>query len=222
MQKIIPFKKDIVFKDRIDEISSISMDHHLIREEYIIKGEFTVEGEFITNAQKEPFHFDIPYLGNLDDNYEVEKCVIDIDDFYYEIMEPNKLMIHIDILVDKLSEKPLIIEEIPTLVEEDLKEEREEFMEEKEEVIEENRKEIVSEKEVEEENRVENVAEVTKVFDSVSNEAYMTYRVYIVREGDTISSILEKYQINEEDLRKYNVINELSLGDKLIIPNEKN
>ena len=50
----------------------------------------------------------------------------------------------------------------------------------------------------------------------------MTYRVYIVREGDTVSSILEKYQITEDSLRKYNVINELTLGEKLIIPNEKN
>jgi len=71
MQKIIPFKKDIVFKDRIDEISSISMDHHLIREEYIIKGEFTVEGEFITNAQKEPFHF---IQGSLD-RFHLSQCL---------------------------------------------------------------------------------------------------------------------------------------------------
>jgi len=33
---------------------------------------------------------------------------------------------------------------------------------------------------------------------------------------------INNIEINEEDLRKYNVINELSLGDKLIIPNEKN
>ena len=53
-------------------------------------------------------------------------------------------------------------------------------------------------------------------------EAYMTYRIYIVREGDTIESILDKYGLSLDELSKYNVINELNIGDKLIIPNEKN
>ena len=50
----------------------------------------------------------------------------------------------------------------------------------------------------------------------------MTYRVYIVRENDTVDSIVEKYQITKEELSKYNILNNISIGDKLIIPNEKN
>ena len=50
----------------------------------------------------------------------------------------------------------------------------------------------------------------------------MTYKVYIVREGDTIESILEKYAVTLEQVTKYNVINELNIGDKIIIPYEKN
>lgn len=209
MQKIIPFKKEIVFKDRIDEIVSISMDHHLMREDYKINGNFIVEGEYINNDKKEAFHFDIPYSGSLDEDYNVEKCTLDIDDFYYEILEPNKLSIHIDILVDKLSEKPLI-EDIPIL--EDLDNTRNGIVEE----------EISTKEEVVSLVEESNAQQVEKVLNDKLEEAYMTYKVYIVREGDTLSSILEKYQINEENLRKYNVINELSLGDKLIIPYEKN
>lgn len=221
MQKIIPFKKEILFKDRIEEIVSISMDHHLMRDEYNITGEFVVEGEYLNNSIKDKFRFELPYTGTLDKEYDVDKCSLDIDDFYYEIIEPNKLSIHIDILVDKLSEKPLI-EEIPLLEE---REDRKEIIEEKNNVEEENRDEIVVEQEEELEQASlemeENVTAVTKVFGDKLEESYMTYRVYIVREGDTIPSILEKYQISEEHLRKYNVINELSLGDKLIIPHEK-
>ena len=181
------------------------MDHHLERENYQIKGDFIVEGEYTTSEKKDTFHFEIPYLGYLEENFNVDNVELDIDDFYYEIIDSNKLSIHIDIAVDKLTEKPLLeekVEAIPVLAKE----------EEKEPVVE-------KEEEVREEEREEQT-----VFESPSHleEAYITYKVYIVREGDTISSILEKYQIEEEKLRKYNVINELSIGDKLIIPNEQN
>jgi len=42
--------------------------------------------------------------------------------------------------------------------------------------------------------------------------------VYIVREGDTIDSIMSKYKITRDLLNEYNDLNELKLGDKLIIP----
>lgn len=217
MKKIIPFKKDILFKNTIEEITSISMDHHLENEEYSVKGDFIVEGEYVSSGSKDKFHFEIPYLGYIEDRYDISAVTLDIDDFYYEITEPNKLSIHVDILVDKLTEKPLI-EEIETIpvIEEDVRTVEEEKEEERD---------SVKEEEVKEEEKEERMnEEVTQVFSNQNSleEAYMTYKVYIVREGDTVSSILEKYQITEENLRKYNVINELSFGDKLIIPNEKN
>ncbi len=210
MQKIIPFKKEILFKNTIEEITSISMDHHLHREDYAVKGDFTVEGEYKSNSGTDTFHFEIPYLGYLEDHFDVSNILLDVDDFYYEITEPNKLSIHIDILVDKLSEKPLLEEE--PIREEVIKEEttREEVK------VEEPKKEEIREPLVE--------PAVATVFsnDVVQEEAYMTYKVYIVREGDTIPSILEKYGITEEILHQYNILNELNVGDKLIIPNEQN
>ena len=205
MQKIIPFKKDIVFKNTIEEITSISMDHHLYHEEYAIKGDFIVEGEYVSGNAKDNFHFEIPYLGYLEDHFDLSNLSLDIDDFYYEITEPNKLSIHIDILADKLTEKPLLEEEVEPVIEDSVLEEETKALEEREEVKEEPR-------------MVESVFSNT----SMMEDAYMTYKVYIVSEGDTISSILEKYQLTEEQLRQYNVINELSIGDKLIIPHEQN
>ena len=46
----------------------------------------------------------------------------------------------------------------------------------------------------------------------------MTYKVYIVKEEDTIEKIYEKYKVNRELLEKYNNLNEIKLGDKIIIP----
>lgn len=53
-------------------------------------------------------------------------------------------------------------------------------------------------------------------------DEYVTYRVYKVSEGDTIDSILAKYNITKEMLSDYNNIENIVPGDKLIIPtNEK-
>lgn len=55
-----------------------------------------------------------------------------------------------------------------------------------------------------------------------NEEQYVTYRVYKVLETDTIDSILSKYNITKEMLSDYNNIENISTGDKLIIPtNEK-
>ena len=55
------------------------------------------------------------------------------------------------------------------------------------------------------------------------DEKYVTYRVYKVLENDTLDTILSKYNITKEMLSDYNNIENITTGDKLIIPtdNEK-
>lgn len=201
MHKIISFKKEITFNNSIEEIVSISVDDKLELDNLKIKGNFVIEGEYLTVSRNESFHFDIPYLGYLEDEYDTNGSIIKVDDFYYEIVEPNKLALSIDILVDDLKVKKLINEEV---VEEDIREA---------EIVETTKEDILEDKSEEREK---------VIFKEDYAEAYMTYRVYIVREGDTIESILDKYGLSLDELSKYNVINELNIGDKLIIPNEKN
>ncbi len=66
------------------------------------------------------------------------------------------------------------------------------------------------------------VPEVKSIFDSFDDkmENYASYKVYIVREEDTIESILVKYTIAREELEKYNNLKEIKIGDKLIIPSK--
>lgn len=201
MHKIISFKKEITFNNSIEEIVSISVDDKLELDNLKIKGNFVIEGEYLTVSRNESFHFDIPYLGYLEDEYDTNGSTIKVDDFYYEIVEPNKLALSIDILVDDLKVKKLINEEV---VEEDIREA---------EIVETTKEDILEDKSEEREK---------VIFKEDYAEAYMTYRIYIVREGDTIESILDKYGLSLDELSKYNVINELNIGDKLIIPNEKN
>ena len=193
MQKTIPFKKEILFKNTIEEINNISIDHKLEVDGSMIKGDFSVTGEYQYANQKEGFNLNIPYSSYIDDTYDTEKASLDISDFYYEITEPNKLCLFIDIGVDNLSEKPLI-----------------------------GLNATDSTLKSEPEDRISATEEPFFDTDSHTKEEYITYKVYIVREGDTIQAVLDKYNITHEQLIKYNVINELIVGEKLIIPHEKN
>ena len=71
------------------------------------------------------------------------------------------------------------------------------------------------------ENTTENIN--NNIFEpNQEEEKYVTYRVYKVLDNDTIDSILAKYNITKELLADYNNIENITPGDKLIIPtNEK-
>lgn len=73
------------------------------------------------------------------------------------------------------------------------------------------------------ENETENENINNNIFNTTDEEEkYVTYRVYKVLEGDTLDTILTKYNITKEELSDYNNIENITPGDKLIIPtNEK-
>ena len=77
----------------------------------------------------------------------------------------------------------------------------------------------------EEEARKGETEEVEEKINSIFNkgsfdtDSYVAYNIFIIREGDTLDSIMEKYNITEEELKKNNDLSNLQLGDKIIIPN---
>ncbi len=232
MKKIIPFKKEIVFKTNLSEITSISLEHTLqVDKNNMVIGEFIVSGEYKmvdTSVNVEAFSFNIPFEVSIDEKYIIDKVIVDIYDFYYEIINNNVLALNIEVIVDRLREKPLIDEIIENGLEEVEKVKDEIELEEKEkekeiEAIEEEeeiRKEAET-NELEEREINENDVEITKsLFDNFDSrsETYMTYKVYIVREGDTLDVLIQNYGVSKEELEKYNNLNELNIGDRLIIP----
>ena len=57
------------------------------------------------------------------------------------------------------------------------------------------------------------------IFDTISSdETFVTYYVYIVREQDTLEYITDKYKVTKEDLSLYNDIENIKPGTKIIIP----
>jgi ribosomal protein S17 len=205
MKKIVPFKKDIIFKTNLKEIISIALDHELSKEDNFIKGKFVVAGEYKmleTSINTEKFSYDLPFTVELNESYILDNVVIDIDDFYYEIINDNILSVHIDVLIDNIEEKEIIKEEI------------EPILEEKEWVREELP--IVEGRCVEKEDTPPK--KEVQFIESDLKETYKSYTVYIMRENDTIESVIQKYGINKEILDLYNDLNNIKIGDKIIIP----
>lgn len=228
MKKIIPFKKDIIFKTNLSEITSIALEHTLHTEgDDLITGEFVISGEYKMaddSVNTEPFSFNLPFDITLDSSrYILDNVAVDIDDFYYEIINDNVLSVNIEVSIDKLEEKPLI-EDSPVIINNMLIDEESEL----ENSI--GRKEEFMDKEELKDNdlvsvRTESSDEESRTwFDSFDNskETYTTYKIYIVKEGDSIELILQKYGIVKEDLEKYNDLNEIKIGAKLIIPATSN
>lgn len=215
MKKTVPLTKEIPFKSNLAQIVSIALDQDFSLEDRTVKGNLLISGSYKMNdvsVNTENFSYNIPVNIELSDKYILDDMVIDIDDFYYEIIDNSILSVNIEIGLDKLEEKEEI--EYPIKYEPEIIEE----------VI--NINPVVENNELEKQERMD-IKEVKNLFDSLdeSSETYSTYKVCIVKESDTIESIIMNYNINRELLEQYNDISDIKIGDKLIIPsiiNEKN
>ena len=229
MKKIIPFTKDIKFNTKIYEITSISLENTLsLKSNNIIDGEFIISGDYKINDSSintEPFIYGLPFDINLDTKYDTNKLIIDIDDFKYEIINEEILKVNIDVLLDNIEIIEEKIEEKikPDIIIEARKDKSEEVLEEYIDIKEDNNmKDLFKEDEKEaimvNKEVIDN--QVTSIFDNFDSkdEKFVSYYVHIVRENDNINSICAKYKVTEDDLKEYNNCDEITLGNKLIIP----
>ena len=223
MKKLVPFKKDILFKTNIFEITSISLEHTLKKTgDNLISGEFIVSGDYkITDTPNtDPFTFNLPFDIELDSDYILDKASASIDDFYYEIVDENILRVIISISIDNLEKKEVKLNEVKIERSNELIEKLEGDdmrMCIEQENVSSSKKDIEEEKRcVEEENVNKDIGNLFEIDES--EEKFSTYRVYIVREDDTIESILNKYDINKEKLEEYNDLTDIKVGNKIIIP----
>lgn len=234
MKQIIPFKKDLPFKTKVSEITSISLERELkVEEEGIVSGVFHITGDYKMNEgsiNRESFSFDLPFDITLDPRYDIETVTSDIEDFYYDVENEDTLKVNIDLFVEAsyLPEKELeevrkVPEELtlPDEIPEEVKEMEDTF---KEEVIEPTpviiEKDIMTKEEQKErESAIDMPSLAQDLFSNLDDtETYTTYYVYIVKEDDTIDKIMTKYGVSKEDLEIYNEISTIKPGDKVIVP----
>lgn len=272
MKQIIPFKKELLFKTKVSEITSISLEHTLsLKNDDLISGEFHITGDYKMtegSINREAFAFHLPFDIALDSRYDMDSIVIDIDNFYYEIVNNEFLQVNIDVYVegekleeevtDKvteikegLPEKTIVVEATEKVQEEEeLVREKKELEPKKEVIVSEvgdrnmlNQEEILDSSCSSEElkrddeiftNNIEYKApEVVtletdnhvgnkefNIFENIDNsDTYVTYHVYIVKENDTVDTILTKYGVTKEEVLLYNDLENIKPGTKLIIPN---
>lgn len=222
MRQTIPFVKDISFNSKIAEITSISLEQNLKMEnDDSVVGTFTVSGKYKVNQisiNEEEFKKDINFDITLDDKYDSSKVIIDIDDFYYEIVNEEYLRVHIDVLIDNLTyikkeEKP-VIQEVEKEVLTELKT-NERASDIKEDKIKEEKVNIVKQEDEQSKRDVKDSI-TTNFLDE--KEQYITYKVHIIRENETVDTIIEKYNVSKEELEKYNSLDNVVLGTKIIVP----
>ena len=249
--KIVPFVKDIKFNTKLSEITSISLEHDLKLEDLSVAGEFIIKGNYKINdisINKEEFNFKVPVYITLDEKYDSSKVAIDIDNFFYEIINDEVLRVHIDVSLDNLE---IIKEDVKPIIEEVNKKKEEIIMpddlkikddeklvgnlrsddkkEVKKEVVEETvKKEEKKEKEVKKEESVKEEKTKKSQKEEIENaiksnflseeEMFVTYKVHIIRENETVEDIVKKYETTKEELELYNDLSNVVLGTKLLIP----
>lgn len=244
MKKIISYEKDILFKTKIGEICSISLEHDFTVDDGFLKGEFILEGDYKPNGlslNRESFNYHLPLEYELEKNADVGTLSYDIDNFEYTV-EDDCLSVYIDfgIRYDEIKIEP----NIPEITEEDLNkdiEEEIEVQERSEEAPEEyeeiKEKEDTKKEKLEEidfdivledgvlptsdEVRLEKEEEDMIVESTLETDEFITYHVHIVREGDTLDSIANKYGCTIDLIKEYNNVETLEIKSKLIIPDIK-
>ncbi len=207
MKKKITFDKTIEFPTMIGEITAISLEENLkFIDEASVEGKLLLIGKYkMTEASRleEDFSYEIPTEIALTEKININNSNIEISDFNYEIEEMN-LVCHIELEING-----------------------EELLDEENDEIRECDGDITIEKEIEiplieetEENLDEEERNINSLFSNLDDDAdtYGTFLVYIVRQNETINSIIEKYNTSLEELEKYNDLKEINIGTKLIIP----
>lgn len=244
MKQIIPFTKEIVFKNNIASITSISLEHEERVSDNEINGDFNIYGEYKEHndtTEVLDFKYHIPFTTLIPDNLNADTVKVDIEDFTYDTVEPDVIKVNIDISIEgeeitrieepTVIEEPTIIEESP-IIEESLTKEamfkKTEAIEEREDNqnnitlnnidIKDNNTNIETNVNINTNNVITNetIEETEPV--TVENNDYITYHIHIVKDSETIEDIIKKYDTTLDNIKMYNNITNLNYGDKLIIP----
>lgn len=249
-------EKELLFKNNIIDITSISLDSNYKIEGNKIVGNFIIDGEYKiheVSINKEKFDFKIPFSYEISDDIDNNTIKVDITNFVYDYKK-DELIVNIDYEITGDKKSILLFDDEESLDEFLSKREVEvvdtrindikDSIDKKEEINsidKEDRKSIdkIEDKELidkkqelslddtrEDKNiKIDTIKEINKVetdniINSINNsDNFITYKIYKIHENETLESIVIKYHTTIDDLKEYNDLNNLNIGDKIIIPN---
>ena len=245
MNEVFTLDKEFLFKSKIYEITSISIEQDSKIEGSNLVGEFIVSGSYRLHEisiNKEDFSFKIPFKHELKSNINLDTIKLEINDFNYNFNNYDELSVHIEYIVtaeagikvfesaekldDFLNEQKK--EDVDII---DLREDRQEYKndipmlvasdeltpkEEKVDIL--CPGDVGFIKEPKEDNKIDE----NMLINSINEEdEYVLYHIHTVGISDSIESITKKYNISVNTLKEYNSFENLELNMKLIIPNEE-
>lgn len=253
-------EKELLFKNNIKDITSISLDSDYKIENSSLVGNFIISGEYKiheVSINREKFNFKIPFNIEIDKDIDKKTIKLEITNFVYDYKQ-DELIVNIDYEILGDRESVLLFDDEESLDEflnkrevevidtrlDEIKNTTErksiDKIEEKEldtdikNKIElndsqnntrldnndnlddlENKIDIMDQKE--EEREQINTNEIINSIDT-NNDKFITYKVYKIHENETLESIVIKYHTTIDDLKEYNDLSNLNIGDKIIIP----
>lgn len=241
-------EKELLFKNNIKDITSISLDSNYKVEKNKIIGNFIIDGEYKiheVSINKEKFNFKIPFDYEIDNDIDTDSIKVDITNFIYDYKK-DELIVNIDyeitgdkksiLLFDNeesldefLSKREIEVVDTRNSEIEDKKDKEErksidkiedkELVDNKQELSLEDTREIKNESTKSEEENRDNIKS-DDIISSINNNTdnFVTYKIYKIHENETLESIVIKYHTTIDDLKEYNDLNNLNIGDKIIVP----
>ncbi len=217
MNKEITFTKDLEFNTRIGEINTISLEDDLKYIDESIDGNLYVSGKYkILDGSMllEDFSFSIPCSIDIALNLDNDSVKFNISNFTYEVIDNKILRCNISIIVSgDIKHRECDNDDVPEFLKEIPVKERDSEV---------NITNSNIEKETEEEsNDNKNIIETSSIFATLDDNNFSTYRVYIMRENDSLDDVIKKYNTNKETLALYNDLDNIRVNSSIIIPDDE-
>lgn len=233
MKEKIIFNHDLLFKNNIAEISSISLECFYDVKGNDINGHFMITGSYRSHEislNKEGFEFKVPFTYTFKEDIESDTASVNVKDFTYTI-DGDVLSINVEYEAAAEKKDIQVFEEKEEFdrflreheVDLDYLTQAESKVEEKEDavVIEPS---TVADIPCEVEDNAKEESENRSATESIINDidaredTYITYHIHICDESDSIDSIATKYNITTDIIKSYNSIDQVEAGMKVIIP----
>lgn len=239
MNEVYTLDRDFLFKSKIYEITSISVEQNSKIDGSTISGDFIVSGSYRLHEisiNKEDFSFKVPFKHELPSNINLDTVKLDISDFNYNFNNLDELSVHIEYIVT--AEEGVKVFESEDKLDDFLNEQKKQDVD----IIDlrstpiDLPNEIMmpiakGEKDASTDNKEVNITpnenkqdkiDENMIINSINGEdEYVLYHVHTVGISDSIESITKKYNISVNTLKEYNTFDTLELNMKLIIPNEE-
>ena len=105
MKKSLKLDKELLFKNNIKEITSISLDSDYKVEDNYVVGNFIINGDYKiheVSINKEKFDFKIPFKVELESDIDEESVKLEINNFEYDYKKDELLVnIEYEVIGDK-------------------------------------------------------------------------------------------------------------------------